>query len=199
MGGESQKYVPPFTAFKDSSVEFEVKNGKCVPMNLKQEVLSEPKVDGKTASMTQMDTKLCRDINEFLEANPEASACFKKDLNSRMSDIFKRHEQRFMQESMDLFSTFPRGMGGYGLGGFGGMGGFGMGFGMGYGMGFGLSLGNQVLAGNDVYGKMLSESDYFRNNRRMVSSPILTGHKIVQNCFDSGLEGVVSDDSLWNQ
>lgn len=196
LGGESKKYVPPFTAFKGTNVEFETRNGSCVPMRTSQELLAEPKVDGKTASNTTLDTPLCRDINQFLEANPDAAACFKKDLNMRMSDIFNRHADRYADEMKELMDTFPKGTGGYGFGGMGmGMGSGGFGFG---GMGFGgISLANQVFTGNQPYAKMVEENQYYQTQRRFSHSPILSGHKIVQNCFDSGLESSITDDSIW--
>ncbi|MCR9202950.1 MAG: hypothetical protein NXH75_00090 [Halobacteriovoraceae bacterium] len=191
MGGESGKYVPPFTAFKGTNLDFEVKNGKCVPMRQSQELLGEPKVDGKTASTTNLDTTLCRDVHQFLEANPEAAACFKKDLNMRMSDIFKRHADKYSEEMQNMSQVFPRGTGGYGMG-------MGMGFGMGMGMGFGgISLTKEVLSNHQPYGRMADDKQYFQTQRRYSYSPILSGHKIVQICFDNGLESSITDNSIW--
>lgn len=190
--GEGKSFVPPFTAYKGQSLSFDYNGDKCYPSQAQYENYLEPKADGETHSSTVLDTHLCRDINEFLKVNPEASACFRKDINERMNMIFKKHAPKYESEAKGLM-----GFGGT-YGGFGGYGGIGMGMGLG---GFGgmayNSIAMNVLNTQSEYIKDLNDQGYLENARRLGNSPVMNGQRILQNCFDVGVRDVIEDEELW--
>ncbi len=196
MGGEDKKYEPPFMTYKGRSIKFRFKDDKCVPSHVSGESYIQPKADGATISTTQLDLDLCRDVNEFLKANPEASACFRKDINERMGMIFKKHAPKFEAEASGLMGF------GAGFGGFGGYGGFGsLGYG-GYGMGGNLAYSSPamlVMGSDESFLKGLNDEGYIELKRRMGNSPVINGQRLLQSCFDQGVRDILEEDDLWAQ
>ena len=196
LGGSDKKYSPPFFAYKGRTIQFDVKNGKCVPLKVSLSYYTEPKKDGESIEITQLDTQLCRDVNEFIKANPEASACFRKDINDRMGMIFKKHIPNYQEEASNIMNSgTPFGgfgsYGGYGSmggGGFGGMGGFAMN-----------SLANNILANDETFLKNVNDADYLAIKRRFGNSPVMNGQRILQSCFDGGVRDIIEDESIWSQ
>lgn len=183
-----ESYQPPFFAQKSKKLSFEIKNGQCVPMELTNESLIEPKVDGNTFASTQLKTQLCKDIKDFLNEHPEAAACLKTDLNKKMSDLFKSH--------------LPEQTNGYGGYGYPGIGGGAPGIGMGYGGlgGFGMPMWGMGIESylmssqNPEWIPAEQRDAYFA---RVGSSPVITGNKLYQQCVDSGLSPLLDDESIW--
>lgn len=197
LGGEDKKYYPPFFSYRGQSIDFDIKNGKCIPSKINQSFYTEPKKNGDSVSITLMDTQLCRDVNEFIKANPEASACFRKDINDRMGMIFKKHAPNYQQEASNIMSTgnpfggFGGGYGGFGMlggGGFGGMGGFAYN-----------SLATNVLSGDEQFLKNTSDVDYLEIKRRFGNTPVMNGQRILQSCFDNGIRNIIEDESIWKR
>jgi hypothetical protein len=193
MMGEGKTFEPPFVAHKGQTLTFDYRGDKCFPNQAKMESYLEPKVDGKSSSTTTLDTPLCRDINEFIKANPEASACFRKDINERMGMIFKKHAPKYENETNQMMG-YGLGFGGFGSygGGFSGIGGLGMMGGMAY-----QSIASNVMLSNPEWTKNLNDQGYLENARRFGSSPVMNGQRILQNCFDVGIRDVIEDEELW--
>lgn len=194
MGGEDKKYEPPFMAYKGRAIKFKFNNDKCIPSEIIGENYTEPKADGAVFSGVQMDIDLCRDVNDFLRANPEASACFRKDINDRMGMIFKKHAPKFNAETQAMMDY---------AGDFGGMGGYG-GFGMMGGGGFSTmnSLAYStpamlVLGSDETFLKGLNDEGYIEMKRRISNTPIINGQRLLQSCFDYGVREIIEDESLW--
>jgi hypothetical protein len=196
MGGEDKKYEPPFMSYKGHSIKFRFSSDKCVPVQVSAESYLEPKADGATLRNTQLDIDLCRDVNEFLKANPEASACFRKDINERMGMIFKKHAPKFEGEASGLMGL------GSGFGGFGNYGGYGsLGYG-GYGIGGGLAFSSPamlVMGSDETFLKGFNDEGYLELKRRMGNSPVINGQRLLQSCFDHGVRDIIEEDELWNQ
>lgn len=190
FGGEDKKYEPPFRSYKGRSIKFDFKGDKCIPSSVANESYMEPKADGKTMTNTQMDIDLCRDVNEFLEANPEASACFRKDINDRMGMIFRKHAPKFTREAESIteFSLKSGGMGSYG--GFGGVGSLGT-------LAF-TSPAMLVLGSDERFLQGLDNQNYMEIKRRLGNTPIINGQRLLQSCFDNGVREIIEDDSLWS-
>lgn len=192
--GEGKSYEPPFSAYKGQSVSFDYKEDNCYPSRAQHEIYLQPKADGESHSLTVLDTQLCRDINEFVKANPEASACFRKDINDRMNMIFKKHAPKYEDEgkSMMAFGGGFGGFGGYGGMGIGGFGGMSMMGSMAY-----QSIAANVLRTEPDFIKYMDDKNYLENARRFGNSPVMNGQRILQNCFDVGVRDVIEDEELW--
>tara|TARA_B100001971_G_scaffold37960_1_gene33010 strand:+ start:54905 stop:56032 length:1128 start_codon:yes stop_codon:yes gene_type:complete len=182
-----ESYQLPFYAQSKKTLSFEIKNGQCVPMELKNEALIEAKADGNTFETTQSNTALCKEIDEFLEQNPEAAACLKSDLNTKMADIFKKYIPN--QSSGGWGYPGIGGMGvGYGGMGFGGYGGYGMPM-------YGMSLENYLMGSQSL--EYIPEDQRDAYLARIGSSPVITGNMLYQNCIDGGLGPIIEDESIW--
>lgn len=195
LGGEDKKYEPPFMAYKGRSITFDFKGDKCVPSGITSESYIEPKADGATLSNTQMDIELCRDVNEFLKANPEASACFRKDINDRMGMIFKKHAPKFNREAaavMDYAGNFG-GMANYGGFGMMGLGGFSTLNSLAY-----KTPAMLVLGSDESFLNGINDEGYVELKRRIGNTPIINGQRLLQSCFDYGVREIIEEESLWS-
>lgn len=198
---EARLETTPLSIHAGNSVQFSNQNGKCFPASQKMVSITDEKSPESLSEMTTMDTALCRDINQFLKENPEATACFKKDLNSRMRDVFFKYSDTYKSETQSLFYGF--GMGGYGFSG--GFGGYGIGFG-GVAQSVMMNQPNDISAyinGLPEHARAEQEKTIQDNMRRtnilMGSSPIIRGQQMLQQCFTLGLEPVINDEDLWAQ
>jgi hypothetical protein len=212
-----ERYEIPFSYNKNETLNFEVKNGKCVLISQQQETAFGNKLDSPSVTNSQFNVNLCKDIDNFINKHPEATACFKADLNKKMSSIFDKYvdKSKYGLGGAGAGNVGPMvpgvgigypgtGGGGYGVPGgvpmgahgrpnfnSGGFGGFGM-------MGYGFDLEMRILGQGgglpwlegDNKGK---ESVY----RRMQSSPTILGANLLQNCYDRGLGTYIDDPSLW--
>lgn len=171
----------PFYAHSSTRIKFEIKNGQCVPVESKNTALVEPKKDGKTFETTNFNLNLCKDIDNFLNENPDAASCFKKNLNQQVSSIFNKY--------VGQNSQYPSPMPGFGMGG--PIGGFYGGYNA-YGFG---SLEQKMSLG-----KFWGEEDAKENMRKLTgSSPVITSHMILQNCYDIGLGSFIDDPKVWEK
>ncbi len=174
-------YQLPFYGHSSTTIKFEIKNGQCVPVKSVNTALVEPKKDGQTFDTTNYNLNLCKDIDNFLKKNPDAASCFKKDLNKEVSSIFDKY--------IDQKTQYPGQMGGFGMGGFmggpyGGYGSFGLG-----------SLEQQLN-----HGKFWGNEDQKQNIRKTTgSSPVITSHMILQNCYNQGLGSFIDDPKIWEK
>ena len=66
---------------------FEIRNNQCVHVQTTFRINN----NGEEQEGTLVHLDLCKDISDFLDRNPEASSCFKKDLNTQMGAIFSKH------------------------------------------------------------------------------------------------------------
>lgn len=186
QNGQEGFQVPFFTQ-SATTVKFDIKNGQCVPMEVKNESLLEPKVDGSTYETTQMNTPLCKDIRDFLNENPEAAACMKSDLNKKMGDIFSKYTPEgfgMPGGSIGIGVGFPGG----GINGGYGMGGFGMPM-------WGMSIENYLMANQNP--EWIPEGEREAYFARFGSSPVITGNMLYQQCIDNGLSPILEDESIW--
>ena len=173
----------PFQAMSHETTKFEIKNGQCVPLESKSSFLIEPKVGGNTHESNNFNTNLCKDINDFLSKNPEAAACFKKDLNQKMSSIFSKYSA---PKTNNL--GMGMGMGGYPwMGSLGGI----------YGFGMMTRLDSHLLFNS---GTAWGNDEQVENYRKMSgTSPVITGHMILQDCQTSGLTSFIEDTEIWKE
>ena len=82
-----------FFAYIATRTEFEMMNGQCVPTRSVDVLLREtPEGDRKTENV-RYNTKLCRDINAFLDENPDLEAAFNKRLNKKLQNIFSSNAE----------------------------------------------------------------------------------------------------------
>jgi len=199
-----------------NTVNFEHRNGKCLAVsNVGNSTIAQDK-EAEEINTTMMDTALCRDISQFLKQNPEAKACFRKDLNSRMERVFAKHAEKFTKELSKSFGIgSPLMLSGMGLGFGGGIGGYGLG-GMGMG-GFGMSLGQKVLMSQpDNQAEFLMQRKDIsaeekaklmiqwqegkkKSNILYGSSPVIRGQQLLEGCLNQGVEAFINDDELWKE
>lgn len=182
----------PFLRLDKQTTNFEIKNDQCVPVDSKNHFLIEPKADGSTYESKLFDINLCKDIDSFIEQNPEAAACFKKNLNEKISAIFQKYSPPqptmpgggFPGMGMGLGGSFP-GMGYMGYTGISG--------------GFGMMsrLDSQLLTN---FGILQGNEEQVDNFRKMTgSSPVITGHMILQECHTNGLTSFIDDEDIWEE
>ena len=82
-----------FFAYIATRTEFEMMNGQCVPTQSVDVLLREtPEGDRKTENV-RYNTKLCRDINAFLDENLALESAFNTRLNKKMQNIFSSNEE----------------------------------------------------------------------------------------------------------
>tara|TARA_Y100000782_G_scaffold84715_1_gene91832 strand:- start:25786 stop:26742 length:957 start_codon:yes stop_codon:yes gene_type:complete len=173
------KNNPYFSTYSHTTTKIEIKNGQCVPSNQVSHNLVEPRVDGRTITSNLFDMKLCKDLEQFIDDNPEAAACFDPKLNKQVSSIFSNYQQR-------SGSTFAVG---------GGIGGFNAGF-----PGVSTGLYGRVDSLINMENQLWGNEEYKKNIRKYSGrSPIISGHMILQDCYISGLGSFIKDPKIWKE
>ena len=172
-----EKFQPPFYRLSHSTIKFEIKNGQCVPLESKNTALTEPKKDGKKTETTNFNINLCKDIDDFLKKNPEAASCFKKDLNDKITSVFDKYLDN---ENRSYPYLGYSGAGNF----FGGPGAYGI-----------SSLEDKF----DTLGVAKFSSNNSGKLKAIGSSPVITGHVILQNCYSQGLGSFIDDPSIWEK
>ena len=186
---EGQEFNPERVLFSGvtskSELAFEVKNGKCVPVERRHEHLREPKVDGKKTSSRDFNLNLCHEIGEFLKENPETKACFDSGLNQKMMDIMKKY--------LPDNETSSGMNGGFG-GGYVHPGG---GFNMMHSVGIEGDLREGLITRE--MGGMFNDKRKKDSRKRMGRSPVIVSHKIYTECQDLGLGNFLEDEEIWEK
>ena len=166
-----RRYSPnsPFLAFSHSTIKLEIRNGECVPVKATAHNLIQPKVGGTTRPSSLYNTKLCKELDDFLKEHPEAEACFKDDLNDKVSKIFEPYK------SYQAVYGMGGGMSPHGLftGFFGRL--------------------DSLLVDDDFLNSNPSSRKFTGR------SPVISAHIILEDCRSQGLEPFIKDENLWKK
>lgn len=176
----------PFFSHASAHVtNFNIRNNTCVVDEAVTEILTEPKVGGRTQRVPQFNTELCRDLHDFIQNNPDAAACFRSNLNSSVDRIFSKYRAHYSGDN------FNPGIAPYGVGAYGGFGGGPIGMGMGVGgMGMG-SIG--------AYAPTLTTELHPMNSEVLESSPVIRANRLLGLCRNYRLEPFYTDETIWQR
>lgn len=157
-------------------VMMEEKNGKCVPSwNTVDQFFGNQNVEFFT-----FDLQLCKDIQDFFFDNPEAAACIdeKSKINQGMNNLFKDFDfdPDNLMKTHYQFMPQPHH--------------------------YGLTIEQRILqthknANSKVFAYNAKESEIMR--KLLGSTPLEAGQKILYDCHQKGLKGVLEDKDLWQE
>ena len=98
-----------YYAYTGTRTTFEVKDGQCVPVMAREELLRKG-ADGKdvTTRTVTFSTSLCREIKEVIDDHPNLQQCFSSTANSagkKIQDLFAKHWDEILNAG-DGFKPF---------------------------------------------------------------------------------------------
>ena len=164
------EFTFPFSLLSQMSLKFEIKNDQCVPIESTSTALIQPQKDGQTNKTAHFNTELCKEVNDFLIEHPEAESCFKPNINNKISAIFGKYMGQYPMANL-------QGRGG-GFGGF-------------------YPTVESFLYSNDVGGV---DGPFKQSTRKSLGlSPVITGHKLLQDCYSQRLGPFMNDPAIWEE
>ena len=173
----------PFMSDMKTIIDFEVKNGQCIPVEAKSFFLIDSNSKTTMEKSTLYNLKLCKDIYDFFNKHPNARSCFSDGLNKQMTSIFKKHvntDEASIEEKMGITPHY-------------------------YGNS---SLESQVKNSllnpiNPTTNPLLppiEPSVQLRNTRiSLAMSPIIASHGILRDCYKRGLSRFITDPTIWKE
>ena len=154
---------------------FEVKGGKCVPIDSVEELSGKNKkgvLESKKMTLYKMD--LCKQLYDFFEKSPQTKACFDKNLNTKVESILDGHK---IDTSSIPTEALSRGIGSD------------------YYSSLEGKLYNLKMKKSRGSGHLpLGQKEFGK-----YGEALLTAHNILQDCHRNGLSPFLKDPKIWEK
>ncbi len=159
-----------------TKITFDIKNNKCIPVVAHKST----NFNGNDIKGTLFDTELCKKIEDYFDSNKNLNRCFdpKSKENLAMKRLLERNGYN-MRSIVQKVAPFTPVMNRYMY-----------------------SIEQKILTGSsEVFDFRSSNTD--KENKEMLGvlggSPLISGHMILNDCYDRGLKPLLLDDSVWTQ
>jgi len=155
-------------------IEFEIKNGKCIPKIGKNTA----DINGNNVVTTIFDTNLCRELEKYFESNKDLNKCFdpKSKENKAVESLLEKNGYNttdITQKMAQHTSVLSR---------------------------YSYSVEQKILTGTSKTFDITSKNSD-NENKKMLGllggSPLISGYMILNDCYEKGLKEVALDEEVW--
>lgn len=157
-----------------TTINFEIKNNKCVP----KIGHNSANINGNDVTTTIFDTNLCKELGKYFETNKELNKCFdpKSKENQAIQSLLAKNgydTSKITQKIAQFTPVLSR---------------------------YSYSIEQKILTGSSkTFDFMSSNSE--NENKKMLGilggSPLISGYMILNDCYEKGLKEVSEDASVW--